>query len=116
MLRGMKTSILLLWSLLPLTSLAQLQLQKGDTIAYIGQVVARGGFERTDIDTVSFGFLMDAVDSVRHDGQLFEEVCRYNPYCHEVIERFDRSDRRVRDEMLSLQPQGRDSDEQGGEH
>ncbi len=34
---------------------------------YIGQVIARGGFERTDIDTVSFGYLMDAVDSVRHD-------------------------------------------------
>lgn len=72
---------------------------------YIGQVIARGGFERTDIDTVSFGFLMDAVDSVRHDGQLFEEVCRYNPYCHKVIERFDQSDRQVRDEMLSLRPE-----------
>ena len=70
---------------------------------YVGQVIARGGFERTDIDTVSFGFLMDAVDSVRHDGQLFEEVCRYNPYCQKVIERFDRSDRQVRDAMLSLQ-------------
>lgn len=70
---------------------------------YIGQVIARGGFERTDIDTVSFGFLMDAVDSVRHDGQLFEEVCRYNPYCHEVIERFDRSDHQVREEMLGKQ-------------
>lgn len=74
---------------------------------YIGQVIAHGGFERTDIDTVSFGFLMDAVDSVRHDGQLFEEVCRYNPYCHTVIERFDRSDRHVRDEMLRLQPPDR---------
>lgn len=77
---------------------------------YIGQVIARGGFERTDIDTVSFGFLMDAVDSVRHDGQLFEEVCRFNPYCHKVIERFDRSDRQVRDAMLRLQPSGRDKD------
>ena len=77
---------------------------------YIGQVIARGGFGRTDIDTVSFGFLMDAVDSVRHDGQLFEEVCRYNPYCHKVIERFDRSDRQVRDAMLILQPPGRNRD------
>lgn len=71
---------------------------------YVGQVIARGGFERTDIDTVSFGFLMDAVDSVRHDGQLFEEVCRFNPYCAEVIERFDRSDRQVREAMLGLPP------------
>lgn len=75
---------------------------------YIGQVIARGGFERTDIDTVSFGFLMDAVDSVRHDGRLFEEVCRFNPYCRTVIERFDRSDREVRDAMLSLRPPSRD--------
>lgn len=70
---------------------------------YVGQVIACGGFERTDIDTVSFGFLMDAVDSVRHDGKLFEEVYRYNPYCQQVIERFDRSDRQVRQAMLSLE-------------
>ncbi len=71
---------------------------------YIGQVVARGGFERTDIDTVSFGYLMDAVDSVRRDDRLFEEVCRFNPYCRQVIERFDASDRQVRDAMLNLPP------------
>ena len=69
---------------------------------YIGQVIARGGFERTDIDTVSFGSLMNAVDSVRHDGQLFEEVCRFNPYCRQVIERFDASDRQVRNMMLGI--------------
>jgi len=73
---------------------------------YIGQVVARGGFERTDIDTVSFGYLMDAVDSVRHDGQLFEEVYRFNPYCRQVIERFDASERQVRNAMLELTPPG----------
>ncbi len=71
---------------------------------YIGQVVARGEFERTNIDTVSFGYLMDAVDSVRHDARLFEEVCRFNPYCRQVIERFDASDRQVRDAMLNLPP------------
>jgi len=69
---------------------------------YIGQVVARGGFERTDIDTVSFGYLMDAVDSVRHDGALFAEVCRFNPYCRQVIERFDASDHDLRQELLGL--------------
>ena len=74
---------------------------------YIGQVIARGGFERTEIDTVSFGYLMDAVDSVRHDGQLFKEVCRFNPYCRQVIERFDASDREVRDAMLGLRPPDR---------
>jgi prephenate dehydrogenase len=69
---------------------------------YIGQVVARGGFERTDIDTVSFGYLMDAVDSVRQDGALFAEVCRFNPYCRQVIERFDASDHALREELLGL--------------
>ncbi len=74
---------------------------------YVGQVIAQGGFERTDIDTVSFGYLMDAVDSVRHDGQLFEEVCRFNPYCRQVIERFDASDRVVRDKMLKVRAPAR---------
>lgn len=74
---------------------------------YIGQIVARGGFERTEIDTLSFGYLMDAVDSVRHDGRLFEEVYRFNPYCRQVIERFDASEGAVRDEMLGLAVQGR---------
>lgn len=69
---------------------------------YVGQVIAQGGFERTDIDTVSFGYLMDAVDSVRHDARLFEEVCRFNPYCRGVIDRFDASDRIVRDRLLRL--------------
>jgi len=74
---------------------------------YVGLVIAQGGFERTDIDTVSFGYLMDAVDSVRHDGRLFEEVCRFNPYCRSVIERFDASDRLVRDKMLKLRSPAR---------
>ena len=55
---------------------------------YIGQIVHTGGFERTDIDTVSFGYLMDAVDSVRHDSALFKDVYTYNPYCTETLSRF----------------------------
>jgi prephenate dehydrogenase len=68
---------------------------------YIGQVVARGGFERTDIDSVSFGYLMDAVDSVRHDTRLFEDVFRFNPYCRQVVERFDRSEKQVKDQLIA---------------
>ena len=75
---------------------------------YVGQVIARGGFERTNIDTVSFGYLMDAVDSVRHDGVLFEEVCRFNPHCWQVVERFDRSERKVKDKLLeTVRPGGK---------
>jgi prephenate dehydrogenase len=55
---------------------------------FIAQVVVRGDFNRTDIDTVSFGGLMDAVESVRHDTELFKDVFRYNPYCKEVLRRF----------------------------
>lgn len=69
---------------------------------YVGQVVARGGFTRTDIDTVSFGSLMDAVDSVRLDSELFAEVFCYNPYCREVIERFESSGSYVRLQILNL--------------
>ncbi len=64
---------------------------------YVAQVVAKGGFERTDIDTVSFGFLMDAVESVRNDTELFKDVYEWNPYCREVVERFDRAEREVHD-------------------
>ncbi len=69
---------------------------------YVGQVIRHGGFARTDIDTVSFGYLMDAVESVKNDAQLFADVCKYNPYCRDVIDRFDASDRHIRREMLGL--------------
>ena len=49
---------------------------------------------------------MDAVDSVRHDTRLFEDVSRYNPYCREVIERFEANYRKVRAPMLGLSPAG----------
>ena len=54
----------------------------------VGQIIARGEFGRTEIDTVSFGYLMDAVESVKHDTELFQDVFRYNPYCRQVLERF----------------------------
>lgn len=69
---------------------------------YVGQVIAKGGFERTEIDTVSFGYLMDAVDSVRHDTKLFQEVCQYNEYCRAVIERFDKAERQVKNALTSV--------------
>lgn len=55
---------------------------------FIGQMIHRGGFERTEIDSVSFGFLMNAVDSVRHDTALFQDVFKFNPsYCEDILER-----------------------------
>ena len=68
---------------------------------YIGQIVHTGGFERTDIDTVSFGYLMDAVDSVRHDSALFKDVYTYNPYCKETISRFEAAEQSVDNQLTS---------------
>jgi len=66
----------------------------------VGQTIKRGGFERTSIDTVSFGFLMDAVESVANDEALFLDVYKYNPYCEAVLERFRKADEDVRHILL----------------
>ena len=62
---------------------------------YIGQAVARGGFMRTDIDTLSFGYLMDAIESVKSDTELFRDVFAFNPYCEEIIARFEKAETEV---------------------
>jgi prephenate dehydrogenase len=54
---------------------------------YIGQSIVKAGFSRTEIDTLSFQFLMDAVESVKDDKKLFEDVYMFNPYCKDVAER-----------------------------
>ena len=58
---------------------------------YVGQVVSRSGFVRTTIDTISFGFLMDAVDSVKDDEKLFADVYNLNPYCKKVVKKMEKS-------------------------
>lgn len=68
---------------------------------YIGQVVAHGDFIRTDIDTLSFGFLMDAVESVRQDTGLFRDVFRFNPYCRSVVKRFETAEAKVAQLLVS---------------
>lgn len=54
---------------------------------YIGQSIVKAGFNRTNIDTLSFQFLMDAVESVKDDKKLFTDVYRFNPYCRGVAMR-----------------------------
>ncbi|MCB9812557.1 prephenate dehydrogenase/arogenate dehydrogenase family protein [Candidatus Nomurabacteria bacterium] len=54
---------------------------------YIGQSIVKAGFERTKIDTLSFQFLMDAVESVKDDKKLFEDVYNFNPYCKAAVKR-----------------------------
>jgi len=62
---------------------------------FVGQVVSCTGFDRTNIDTVSFGYLMDAVESVKHDTALFKDVYRFNPYCEEILKRFEAAEAQV---------------------
>lgn len=67
---------------------------------YIAQTMKEGGFGRTDLDTVSFGSLMNAVESVQNDRKLFEDVYRFNPYCKEVAECFHAAQNAVYDSLL----------------
>ncbi len=52
---------------------------------YISQIVYDWAFDRTDIDTVTFWYLMDAVESVAEDKTLFLDVWKHNPHCKDVI-------------------------------
>jgi prephenate dehydrogenase len=60
---------------------------------FIAQVVSRAGFVRTEIDTVSFGFLMKAVEIVSYNTALFRDVFRFNPYCESVLKRFEEAEK-----------------------
>lgn len=62
---------------------------------FLGQTISRAGFDRTEIDTVSFGFLMNAVESVKHDEALFLDVYRYNPHCKAALEKFGIAEKEV---------------------
>lgn len=62
---------------------------------FVGQIISHGKFNRTAIDTVSFGYLMDAVESVKHDTALFKDVYRFVPYCKKVLARFAVSEKAV---------------------
>lgn len=70
---------------------------------FIAQGVVEGTFKRTDIDTVSFGFLMDAVESVKHDTNLFHDVYHYNAYCKDISRRFQDALARVEEDLRSVE-------------
>ena len=70
---------------------------------FVGQIISRAGFKRTPIDTVSFQFLMDAVESVWRDDALFRDVFQYNPYCKDVIERLLEARNEITQNILELQ-------------
>lgn len=55
---------------------------------YIGESIMKAGFSETEIKTLSFKYLMDAVESVRGDKQLFKNIYTFNPHCKDVIRTF----------------------------
>lgn len=64
---------------------------------FIGQTISFAGFDRTEIDTVSFEYLMSAVESVREDTSLFLDVYRFNKQaCAAVLGRVEDSMHHVR--------------------
>lgn len=69
---------------------------------FLGQTITKAKFDRTDIDTLSFGFLMDAVESVRYDTKLFRDVFTYVPECKKVLDRFAQSEYAVKCDLLKL--------------
>ena len=62
---------------------------------YIGQTMKAGEFKRTPIDSVSFGSLMNAVESVEHDEKLFHDVYEFNPFCKDSAKSFHDAQERV---------------------
>ena len=64
---------------------------------YFGQVISFAGLRRTAIDTISFGYLMDAAESVEKDTSLFLDVLRFNQaLCSAVLARIEDAEHRVR--------------------
>lgn len=69
---------------------------------FLGQTITKARFDRTEIDTLSFGFLMDAVESVRYDTKLFRDVFTYVPECKRILDRFAQAEYDVKCELLKL--------------
>lgn len=67
---------------------------------YLAQVATAAGIVRTSIDTPSFGFFMDAVESVREDTKLFSDVYRFNPFCQRTIARLEQAEQEVAQRFL----------------
>ena len=62
---------------------------------FIGQSVNRAGFKRTEVDTISFEFLMQAVEIVCKNTEIFKDVFRFNPYCESVLKRLEAAEKDV---------------------
>ena len=67
----------------------------------VGQTLSRAGVRRTNIDTPSFGWLMDSVESVQDDTELFADVFKYTrKACEQALYRFSLAEEEVHDLFL----------------
>lgn len=69
---------------------------------YLTQTLITAGLVRTEIDTVSFGNLMDVVESVKNDKALFQDVRLYNPYCKKMLERWHAAQHQIENTLAAL--------------
>jgi len=65
----------------------------------IAQTVIEAKYQRTDIDTVSFGFLMNAVESVQGDKDLFKDVYKYNRFAKKVVKNLGEASKKILKEL-----------------
>ncbi|MCA9356766.1 prephenate dehydrogenase/arogenate dehydrogenase family protein [Candidatus Nomurabacteria bacterium] len=66
---------------------------------HVGKSILKAGFTRVDSDVLAFQFLMDAVESVAGDQNLFADMYKYNPYCKMVAERLNKAQKEVFEEL-----------------
>lgn len=71
---------------------------------YLTQTLLKAGMVRTEIDTVSFGNLMDVVESVKNDTALFQDVRRYNTYCKDMLIKRHDAQKHIEDLLLKETP------------
>ena len=70
---------------------------------YVSQTVLAqpGEYIRTAIDTPSYHALLQAIESVKNDYQLFRDVYRFNPYCKAVANRLHQAETKLWESLES---------------
>ncbi len=62
---------------------------------YVSRTLMEAGLKRTEIDTLSFQYLMDGVECVKSDEALFSDIYKFNPHCAIVAKRLHESEQKV---------------------
>lgn len=62
---------------------------------HVRRAILKAGFTRVASDVLAFQFMMDAVESVAGDKNLFADMYKYNPYCKAVAEKLHQAQKDV---------------------